>query len=241
MTIIRDLDRSKHLSRELRGSPIDVFDSIYEDVRGLTMVGLPGFYFTLQSVLKVIDEDVPGVIVEAGCWKGGMCFAMLLVQQKVYGCIRKPVHAFDSFQGLPPPRPIDGQAALNWASDKSAPTYYDNCKADLDEFGNNANRLGVDVYAHPGLFKDTLPSWKHDVALLRVDCDWFDATTEVLNRLDPKVSTGGRTIIDDYYAWDGCAHAVHEYLSDCIPDLLIGPEPALRLHSFGNECVWWDH
>jgi O-methyltransferase len=29
----------------------------------------------------------------------------------------------------------------------------------------------------------------------------------------PQVSEGRTVIIDDYYAWDGCTRAVHDYLS----------------------------
>ena len=34
-----------------------------------------------------------------------------------------------------------------------------------------------------------------------------------LNELVPQVVDGGVVILDDYYTWDGCPRAVHEYLA----------------------------
>ena len=49
--------------------------------------------------------------------------------------------------------------------------------------------------------------------MLRLDGDWYDSTMQCLEALVPLVAEGGTIIIDDYYAWDGCARAVHDYLS----------------------------
>jgi O-methyltransferase len=32
-------------------------------------------------------------------------------------------------------------------------------------------------------------------------------------RFFPQVTTGGVIILDDYYTWDGCTKALHDYLS----------------------------
>jgi O-methyltransferase len=34
-----------------------------------------------------------------------------------------------------------------------------------------------------------------------------------LTELVPFVSAGGLVILDDYWTWDGCTRAVHDYLS----------------------------
>ena len=51
------------------------------------------------------------------------------------------------------------------------------------------------------------------IAILRLDGDWYDSTWVCLENLYPKVVENGLIIIDDYYAWDGCSRAVHDYLS----------------------------
>ena len=65
-----------------------------------------------------------------------------------------------------------------------------------------------------GWFSDTVPHHPNQpIALLRLDGDWYDSTMVCLQNLYPKVVTGGIIIIDDYYSWDGCSKAVHDYLS----------------------------
>ncbi len=58
------------------------------------------------------------------------------------------------------------------------------------------------------------------IALLRLDCDWHDSPRSCLEHLVTLVPKGGLIIVDDNYAWDGCARAVHDYLS--CHDLLYG-------------------
>jgi hypothetical protein len=70
-------------------------------------------------------------------------------------------------------------------------------------------------YLVKGWFDQTLPkSTIYDpIAVLRLDGDWYDSTLTCLENLFSRVSTGGLVIIDDYYTWDGCARAVHDFLS----------------------------
>jgi hypothetical protein len=46
-----------------------------------------------------------------------------------------------------------------------------------------------------------------------LDGDWYDSTMDCLANLFNKVNKGGIIIVDDYYVWDGCSRAVHDYLS----------------------------
>src|SRR5262249_31879835 len=48
---------------------------------------------------------------------------------------------------------------------------------------------------------------------LRIDCDWYEPVHRVLVHLVPLVNEECPIILDDYYAWDGCARATHDYLS----------------------------
>ena len=66
-----------------------------------------------------------------------------------------------------------------------------------------------------GWFENTLPQCRFDepIALLRLDADWYESTMICLRNLFHRVAPGGLIIIDDYYAWDGCSRAVHDFLS----------------------------
>ena len=70
----------------------------------------------------------------------------------------------------------------------------------------------------PGWFADTLPRLVPTLAVsgiawLRIDCDWYDPVRFVLDTCERHVVKEGVVLIDDYYAWDGCAQAVHDCLS----------------------------
>jgi O-methyltransferase len=66
-----------------------------------------------------------------------------------------------------------------------------------------------------GWFEKTLPGFRpsEPIALLRLDGDWYDSTMCCLEHLFPHVRRGGVIIIDDYFQWDGCTRAVHDFLS----------------------------
>ena len=64
-----------------------------------------------------------------------------------------------------------------------------------------------------GWFAETLPFFNPPapIAILRLDGDWYDSTFQCLTHLYHWVAPGGVIIVDDYYAWEGCARAVHDF------------------------------
>jgi O-methyltransferase len=128
----------------------------------------------------------------------------------------------DSFQGLPPVEKRDGPAAFRYQSETGSPHYYDNCTAPLDEVKITANDFGFsssEAIIVPGWFNDTIPEniktmSEKGFSLLRIDCDWYEPVKYVLDNLIPLVSENCAVILDDYYVWDGCARATHDFLSE---------------------------
>jgi hypothetical protein len=183
---------------------------IYSLFRDRTMV--PQQWFTTNLALARSVREVPGAIVECGVWRGGMIagIAMTVGADRVYWL-------FDSFEGLPDARPVDGPAAAQWQANTAGPYYYDNCTASEEEAAESMLIAGVpDVRIRKGWFEDTLPTadFAGGIALLRLDGDWYASTRQALTMLFPRVNEGGIVIVDDYYTWDGCSRAVHEYLSE---------------------------
>jgi O-methyltransferase len=157
-------------------------------------------------------SHVRGCIVECGVWRGGMIAGIATVMgtdRNYYLC--------DSFEGLPPATQLDGAAALRWQSDVTSPHYHDNCTAE-EGYAREAMALaGIRSFdLIKGWFNDTLPSLElnDSIALLRLDGDWYESTMACLDALFDKVAVGGLIIIDDYYTWDGCSRAVHDFLSN---------------------------
>jgi len=80
-----------------------------------------------------------------------------------------------------------------------------------------AAALGLTAYTTfvQGWFDQTLPVHRQHIgpiALLRVDGDWYASVRCCLENLYDQVVDGGLVVLDDYYAWDGCAIATHEFL-----------------------------
>lgn len=164
----------------------------------------------------MIDRNVPGVFVECGVWRGGCSAAMLLAQRERHGTVMRKTYLLDSFQGLPPATERDGPFALAWQADT-----HHNCRASLSEVRAAIAALDTPAESYefvPGWFDNTVPLLarrlaQERIALLRVDGDWYDSTAVCLEHLVPIVPEGGVVILDDYYVFDGCARATHDFLS----------------------------
>src|SRR5262245_46854095 len=98
------------------------YHAIYRQMRTYTMIR-PAIYAGNLAIAEAFSS-VPGCVVECGTWKGGMIagIAKLLGSDRHY-------YLFDSFEGLPDPKAIDGQAAAAWQTNTTGAWYFDNCTA----------------------------------------------------------------------------------------------------------------
>lgn len=210
-------------------SPLALF-RILRRVAPYTMVPPIGVAFAAQEAAKAAEGG--GQIVECGAWMGGTSFAMALAQRSRFGRVRAPVWMFDSFEGLPQPDARDGEAAFRLMERQPRPLAVpvDTVRALRDALGFGES----DAPIVPGWFDQTLPQSVAalraggGIALLRLDGDWYESTLTALRTLLPLVRVGGVVIIDDYYAWEGCARAVHEVLAaePVVPRLRTAPGAA---------------
>jgi hypothetical protein len=60
-----------------------------------------------------------------------------------------------------------------------------------------------------------------EIALLRLDTDWYASTKHELIHLYPRLETGGVLIIDDYGYWQGARQATDEYIAENDVPLLL--------------------
>ena len=152
-----------------------------------------------------------GCFVECGTWRGGMAFAITAILPNIRDC-----HFFDSFEGLPTAGKFDGRKAHQEQQDGAL--WHNNNSAELDDFLSGLEPINSShrpLYAHKGWFEDTLPQFRTErsISILRLDGDWYDSTLCIFENLYEKVIPGGLILIDDYYDWDGCTRAVHDFLS----------------------------
>lgn len=235
MNTHRERDSTVAISLEsTQGVTLPERTEIWKKVKPFTMVPEPAIDFLVEQVLRLIREKVPGVLIECGVWRGGCSMAMLMAQRAALGRVERAVYMLDSFQGLPPVTVRDGPLARKWQDGADPDTFLDNCKA----MRSDVERALAEMRFTDGDFK-IVEGWfdqtacqvarevePHSIALLRLDGDWYDSTRSCLDSLMPLVSEGGVVVIDDYYAWDGCARAVHDYLS--------GTDAAYRIRSLPN-------
>jgi O-methyltransferase len=196
---------------------------IYRRYRDFTMV--PPFTFARNLALCAIGAPASGCIVECGVWRGGMSAGMADMLPDRFHLL------FDSFEGLPPATDTDGPDAIAWQKDTSAENYFDNCRAERG-YAERAMQMSAAKCFKlvQGWFQDTLVAFKPEepIAILRLDGDWYESTMQCLTALYPHVMTKGLIIIDDYYAWDGCSRAVHDFLSRT--------QSLDRIEAWGSVC-----
>jgi hypothetical protein len=190
-------------------------------VKPYSMVSEQAMRFVCEQTVAVVRNGIAGAFVECGVWRGGSSIAMLLAQRAAFGKVEHPVYMLDSFEGLPPVAVRDGPLAARWQQGADPNNYFDNCRAPLGELQRTLDTLRFppeDYRIVPGWFDQSVPALvpelrSRGIALLRLDGDWYGSTSTCLEHLVPLVTEGGLVIVDDYYAWDGCARAVHDYLS----------------------------
>lgn len=182
---------------------------IFDKYKDYTMI--PELVYMDNLTVAELASEVKGDIVECGVWRGGMIAGI----SDVLGKNRK-YWLFDSFEGLPPADAgKDGETAIHWQANKDSKYYYDNCAAEIG-FAKKAMNLSGPANAEfvKGWFSETVDkSEVKDIAVLRLDGDWYESTMTCLKALYPKVVTGGIIILDDYYFWEGCSRALHDYFS----------------------------
>lgn len=180
---------------------------IYSRCKDYTMIPESLFVDNLKLVWDF--KHARGCVVECGVWKGGMSAGMAEVLND------REFFLFDSFEGLPPAKEIDGERALAWQKNKEGAYYYNNCSAEMDFADTAMRNTGVKFQLVKGWFSQTLPSaeFPHPISILRLDSDWYESTMDCLVNLYSKVAQGGIIIFDDYHTFDGCSRAVHDFLS----------------------------
>jgi hypothetical protein len=168
-----------------------------------TMIGTRQLDNMQSCIRSVLDDNIPGDMLEAGVWRGGMAIFMRACL-KAYGVTDRIVWLADSFAGLPPPdRSVD---TYRWSAGDMA--------VSLEEVRQNFARhslLDRQVGFVKGFFSDTLPGPIGKLSILRVDADLYTSTTDVLNPLYPKLSSGGYAVFDDYSNLRDCRRAVDDY------------------------------
>lgn len=237
--IVRKLGYQKRPTKEDRNASYRLphAAAIAEDfpkVQHFSMLSYLKLATLYEQVIYLDAQAISGALVECGVWKGGSVGMMALANLR-FGKERRKIHLFDAFDDICEPDPkVDGIQAMEDIEQllgEPAPTYSGQLtpiKGIYDSRGGHGTiaecrsllvyQIGYDESAiafHKGWFQNTLPEQVEQIdqiAMLRLDADWYESTKVCLEYLYDKVVPGGFVIIDDYGRYDGCKKAVDEFL-----------------------------
>jgi len=146
--------------------------------------GEPEILEVIQAILTT-PVHVPGMVVEAGCWKGGSTCKLSLAAARV----GRPLRVYDSFEGIPDhdegSTPNLGGHEVTFTPGTYAGSL-EEVRGHVDRFGRLAGTEFV-----PGWFEDTLPGHREPVAVAYLDVDLVSSTLTCLEHLWPHLSPGG--------------------------------------------------
>ncbi len=197
------------------------FAALYHRYRDYSKTSVERMYALYEATRYVIRTGVPGDIVECGVWRGGssMLAAGTILAQ---GSERRRLWMYDTYEGMSEPTEHDrdkhGNAAADLmragASDKETSVW---CLASLEDV-----RANMAITKYPpdeiryvqGKVEDTIPGTAPDqIALLRLDTDFYESTLHELVHLYPRLAPGAVLIIDDYGHWEGARKATDEFFA----------------------------
>lgn len=212
LNLIKDclVDNIYPHEKDKKHTAYDKYYGRYWPAQAHTMAGVPRLENVEFCVKSVIEDDIPGDLIECGVWRGGIAILMQAIL-KAYGQTNRRVFVADSFEGLP-------EADLeNWPKDKSNIDFskIPELAISLTEVKNNFKKyrlLDDNVIFHKGFFEDTIADIAAEqLAVLRLDGDMYSSTYVCLEHLYPKLARGGYCIIDDYGALRQATDATNDY------------------------------
>jgi O-methyltransferase len=210
--------------------PLDFDESDRELCRRVapyTLTTPPRIYALARAVEYVVASNLRGAIVECGVWRGGSMMAAALTLLRL-GSTDRELYLFDTFEGMTEPGEEDVKHTGERAADLLAnPVSGEKHRAAaaLDDVREAVLGVGYPedrVHFVKGPVEETLPEHAPDeLALLRLDTDWYSSTKHELIHLYPRLVAGGVLIVDDYAYWQGARKAVDEYLAEHDLSLLL--------------------
>jgi hypothetical protein len=200
--------------------PADYDDATVDTIRRVrrhTMTSPARLEALVRGVEHVVRAEVPGAIVECGVWRGGSMMAVALTLQRL-GVTDRDLVLFDTFTGMTEPddqdadSPYDGYSLKRmWQRrDGWSGVSAEEVRAAMASTGYPMDRIRL----VEGPVEETLPAASPDqIALLRLDTDWYASTRAEMEHLYPRLVSGGVLILDDYGHYAGARRAVDEALA----------------------------
>ena len=181
---------------------IKLFKEIHREHRSL----LSAFeQYLIYSVARGQSKR-PGAMAEVGVFRGGS--AKLICEVKG----DKPLHLFDTYEGLPP----SSQADRGVHREKQYACSLEEIQEYLRGYEN--------LHFHKGIFPDSaagLPEQTY--CFVHFDVDLYEGTKGCLEYFYPRMERGGIMISHDYGILAGVEQAFHEFFEDKPEEIIDQP------------------
>lgn len=229
--IIKKLMESRGLqvvskNQHLYGEPVEgELDTHFMDmVKGCqpyTMTSLERLFAAHQAAKYIHENMILGDVVECGVWKGGSSMMMMMTLLSL-GDTSRNFYLYDTFEGMSEPTDADislkGEDADIEYTKSQKNDHNEWCYSPIEEVQSNVWSSGYpkqNIKFVKGKVEDTMPeTLPEDIAILRLDTDWYESTYHELVHLYPLLTVNGVLIIDDYGHWVGAKKAVDQYFEE---------------------------
>lgn len=207
------------------GNPDDrAYADILNKIAPYTMTlnfGLEATYALFQAVKYIVQNKIPGDVVECGVWRGGSMMLIAYALQH-FGDTSRQLYLYDTYAGFTEPEDID----IDFDGQAMKPVWTQATHKGLKMgFGGSVEDVRANLrltgYPEEGMhfiagdvlqtIPATLPS---RIAVLRLDTDWYKSTLHELQHLYDLIVPHGVMFIDDYGWCRGARQATDEFFGD---------------------------
>jgi hypothetical protein len=193
--------------------------AIIRPVAPYTMTHVEKLYAAITAARYITRHDIAGAVVECGVWRGGSMHAMARALDAA-GAHDRDLYLFDTYEGMTAPGPRDlrgdGRSAADLMASygKTSRVWAYASLEDVQEGFRQVPYPSQKLHFVKGPVEETIPEEAPDqIAILRLDTDWYESTAHELAHLYDRLTPGGVLLLDDYGWWQGSRDAVDEFLA----------------------------
>jgi O-methyltransferase len=190
------------------------FPKPFKTVRPHSLLSNINLFFLQELAQRLEREEVPGDFVECGVYRGGS--AGVLGYEARRSKFERKLWLYDSFAGMP--------EAIDKDDDYSR-ALQGTCVGSEKQTRRIMHRLSIPDEQYTivvGLFEDTLPkSERTKIALLHIDCDFYNPVKLSLETFYDSVQPGGYVLLNDYGCFQGSRLATDEFISNLNQDITL--------------------
>jgi O-methyltransferase len=181
-----------------------------------------------NAINYILKNNINGVIIECGVESGD--FEHIWINELMKNNAVRDIYLYDTFGGLVKPSVYDytckdaklysmdnNQVYKTWEKHIIDDKTNGWCYTPLKKVQDRLNSTGYPQDKLHYIVGDVMETLKNEsnipeqIAILRLDTDWYESSKYELEQLYNNVVIGGVIIFDDYYHWDGQRRATDDF------------------------------